>query len=88
MEHDYKRKEEQSILWCIHIYYKMSLDCREKLVGNIHFIINIGYNNKRTVLFLKEAYITMGTWVIIAVTIAFLAAIFTAGYDDKPGTSK
>ncbi|KYD02655.1 hypothetical protein B4102_0249 [Heyndrickxia sporothermodurans] len=37
---------------------------------------------------MKEAYITMGTWVIIAVAIAFLAAIFTAGYDDKPGTSK
>lgn len=48
----------------------------------------MGYNKKRTVLILKEAYITMGTWVIIAVTIAFLAAIFTAGYDDKPGTNK
>lgn len=27
----------------------------------------------------------MGTVIIVAVTIAFLAAIFTAGYDDKPG---
>ncbi|MET3319866.1 UNVERIFIED_ORG: hypothetical protein ABIC97_002962 [Peribacillus simplex] len=27
----------------------------------------------------------MGTVIIIAVAIAFLAAIFTAGYDDKPG---
>ena len=27
----------------------------------------------------------MGTVIIIAVAIAFLAAIFTGGYDDKPG---
>ncbi|CAH0195278.1 hypothetical protein SRABI96_01774 [Peribacillus sp. Bi96] len=27
----------------------------------------------------------MGTVIIVAVTITFLAAIFTAGYDDKPG---
>jgi hypothetical protein len=27
----------------------------------------------------------MGTVVIVGVAIAFLAAIFTAGYDDKPG---
>ncbi|MBL5771994.1 hypothetical protein HV461_12435 [Bacillus sporothermodurans] len=70
------------------IIFKLSSDCLEKLRGIIHFIFEIGYNNKRIVLILKEAYITMGTWVIIAVAIAFLAAIFTAGYDDKPGTSK
>jgi hypothetical protein len=27
----------------------------------------------------------MGTVIIVAVAITFLAAIFTAGYDDKPG---
>ncbi len=27
----------------------------------------------------------MGTVIIIAVALTFLAAIFTAGYDDKPG---
>lgn len=26
--------------------------------------------------------------LIIGVTVAFLSAIFTAGYDDKPGISK
>ncbi|MED1942625.1 hypothetical protein [Cytobacillus firmus] len=30
----------------------------------------------------------MGTIIIIGVMVAFLAAIFTAGYDDKPGVSK
>ncbi|KAF0815663.1 hypothetical protein KIS4809_5557 [Bacillus sp. ZZV12-4809] len=37
---------------------------------------------------LKEDYIYMGTIIIIGVMVAFLAAIFTAGYDDKPGISK
>ncbi|MEY9865514.1 hypothetical protein ABIE66_000893 [Peribacillus sp. B2I2] len=27
----------------------------------------------------------MGTVIIVAVAITFLTAIFTAGYDDKPG---
>jgi hypothetical protein len=27
----------------------------------------------------------MGTVIIVAVALTFLAAIFTAGYDDKPG---
>lgn len=27
----------------------------------------------------------MGTVIIIAVSVAFLVAIFTGGYDDKPG---
>ncbi|MDQ0273771.1 hypothetical protein J2S17_005703 [Cytobacillus purgationiresistens] len=27
----------------------------------------------------------MGTILILGVMVAFLAAIFTAGYDDKPG---
>lgn len=26
--------------------------------------------------------------IIIGVTVAFLSAIFTAGYDDKPGINK
>jgi hypothetical protein len=30
----------------------------------------------------------MGMILIIGVTVAFLVAIFTAGYNDKPGTSK
>lgn len=34
----------------------------------------------------RGALIKMGTIIIIGVTIAFLTAIFTAGYNDKPGT--
>jgi hypothetical protein len=30
----------------------------------------------------------MGTLLIIGVMVAFLAAIFTAGYEDKPGVNK
>ena len=30
----------------------------------------------------------MGTFLIILVMVAFLAAIFTAGYNDKPGSNK
>ena len=30
----------------------------------------------------------MNTFFIILVMVAFLAAIFTAGYNDKPGSSK
>ncbi|MET3696499.1 hypothetical protein SAMN05877753_103255 [Bacillus oleivorans] len=30
----------------------------------------------------------MSTILILGVTVAFLAAIFTAGYNDKPGTNK
>lgn len=30
----------------------------------------------------------MGTFLIVLVMVAFLAAIFTAGYNDKPGSSK
>ncbi|PWW27941.1 hypothetical protein DFO73_107255 [Cytobacillus oceanisediminis] len=29
----------------------------------------------------------MGTIIIIGVMVAFLAAIFAAGYDDKPGVN-
>jgi hypothetical protein len=30
----------------------------------------------------------MGTFLIVLVMAAFLAAIFTAGYNDKPGSNK
>ncbi|CAG9609173.1 hypothetical protein NEOCIP111885_02915 [Pseudoneobacillus rhizosphaerae] len=30
----------------------------------------------------------MGTILLIGVTIAFLAAIFTSGYNDRPGSNK
>ncbi len=30
----------------------------------------------------------MSTILILGVCVAFLAAIFTAGYNDKPGTNK
>lgn len=30
----------------------------------------------------------MGITLILVVSLAFLAAIFTAGYEDKPGTFK
>lgn len=38
-------------------------------------------------ILLKEDYIYMGTIIIIGVMVAFLAAIFAAGYDDKPGVN-
>ncbi|EDL65192.1 hypothetical protein BSG1_05924 [Bacillus sp. SG-1] len=36
----------------------------------------------------EEEYIDMGTILILGVCAAFLTAIFTAGYDNKPGTNK
>lgn len=30
----------------------------------------------------------MGTFIIILVTVAFLSAIFTSGFNDKPGVNK
>lgn len=30
----------------------------------------------------------MGTFLVILVMVAFLAAIFKAGYNDKPGSNK
>lgn len=36
----------------------------------------------------KGAVHNMSTFLIILVMITFLAAIFTAGYNDKPGTNK
>lgn len=36
----------------------------------------------------KEAFHQMGTLGVIIVMITFLTAIFTAGYNDKPGASK
>jgi len=34
----------------------------------------------------KGAIHNMHTFIVILVMIAFLVAIFTAGYNDKPGT--
>jgi hypothetical protein len=36
----------------------------------------------------KEAIHNMGLALILLVMATFLAAIFTAGYNDKPGTNK
>jgi hypothetical protein len=36
----------------------------------------------------KGDYINMNTFIVILVMIAFLAAIFTSGYNDKPGSTK
>lgn len=41
-----------------------------------------------TTLYDKEAYILMRTIIVIGVIIAFLSAIFTSGYEDKPGVTK
>jgi uncharacterized membrane protein len=35
----------------------------------------------------KEADIEMNTFFVILVMLAFLTAIFTAGYNDKPGSN-
>jgi hypothetical protein len=37
---------------------------------------------------MKEAIHSMSLFLIILVMIAFLAAIFTSGYNDKPGQNK
>jgi preprotein translocase subunit SecE len=36
----------------------------------------------------KEDYINMNTFIVILVMVAFLAAIFASGYNDKPGSTK
>jgi hypothetical protein len=36
----------------------------------------------------EEALHNMNTFIVILVMVAFLAAIFTAGFNDKPGSSK
>jgi hypothetical protein len=36
----------------------------------------------------KGAVHNMHTFIVVLVMVAFLAAIFTAGYNDKPGTNK
>jgi hypothetical protein len=36
----------------------------------------------------KEDYIIMNTFIVVLVMITFLTAIFTAGYNDKPGSTK
>lgn len=59
---------------------------------NVSLYVKIRYNNeKRPVLIIgqvmtkKEAYISMKTLLILGVSIVFLACIFTAGFEDKPG---
>jgi hypothetical protein len=59
---------------------------------SFHFF-KIGYNKFIRVKIMKERNTkedlhNMGTIGVILVMIAFLIAIFTAGYNDKPGTSK
>ncbi len=56
----------------------------------IHNNREIGYT-KRRIDFestYEEDYIDMGTIIILGVSATFLAAIFTAGYNNKPGTNK
>lgn len=36
----------------------------------------------------KGAIHNMNTFIVVLVMITFLAAIFTAGYNDKPGSTK
>ncbi len=67
--------------------------CKKNSILFIHSYSFLGYNKLIFTCLpieipLKEDYIYMGTIIIIGVMVAFLAAIFTAGYDDKPGVSK
>ncbi len=51
----------------------------------------MGYNKHiliEMIIVDKEDFIHMGTVIILGVMVAFLAAIFTSGYVDKPGTGK
>ena len=68
-------------------------NCKKNSILFIHSYSFLGYNKHIFTSLpidipLKEDYIYMGTIIIIGVMVAFLAAIFTAGYDDKPGVSK
>lgn len=68
-------------------------NCKKNSILFIHSYSFLGYNkliftSMSIEITLKEDYIYMGTIIIIGVMVAFLAAIFTAGYDDKPGVSK
>ncbi|CAH2713669.1 hypothetical protein BACCIP111895_00805 [Neobacillus rhizosphaerae] len=53
-----------------------------------HFL-KLGYNKTICVnCMTKGAIHKMNTFIVILVMVAFLSAIFTAGYNDKPGSSK
>lgn len=74
-------------------HFAAGSNCKKNSILFIHSYSFLGYNK---LIFtslpidipLKEDYIYMGTIIIIGVMVAFLAAIFAAGYDDKPGVSK
>ncbi|KAF0996232.1 hypothetical protein LG52_2664 [Geobacillus kaustophilus] len=73
----------------ITIYARMSRIIRRKKnfvseqpAAVIHMLDHIRYNKRENAL--KEEQ-TMRTLLVLGVIIAFLTAIFTAGYEDKPG---
>lgn len=74
-------------------HFTAGSNCKKNSILFIHSYSFLGYNKLIFISLpidipLKEDYIYMGTIIIIGVMVAFLAAIFTAGYDDKPGVSK
>jgi hypothetical protein len=52
--------------------------------ASIHNACHIRYNERWSHHFIKEEA-GMRTLLVLGVMIAFLTAIFTAGYEDKPG---
>ncbi len=74
-------------------HFTAGSNCKKNSILFIHSYSFLGYNKLIFISLpidipLKEDYIYMGTIIIIGVMVAFLAAIFTAGYDDKPSVSK
>jgi hypothetical protein len=67
--------------------------CNFRKSCTFHFF-KIGYNKYIYMCFkmkkcrMRGAIHSMSLFLIILVMIAFLAAIFTAGYNDKPGQNK
>jgi|GEM_PF-590337 len=77
----------------ITIYARMSRIIRRKknFVSEqppavIHMLGHIRYNNGEMLdTFIAREEKTVRTLLVLGVIVAFLTAIFTAGYEDKPG---
>ena len=78
------------------IYARMSRIIRhkknfvfEQFAAVIHMLGHIRYNKGETpATFIAREEKTMRTLLMLGVIIAFLTAIFTAGYEDKPGVKQ
>ena len=60
----------------------------KKIKPFLHSWIALGYNKAIIGKIGTKGAFIMNLILILAVSAVFLAAIFTAGYDDKPGVTK